>query len=101
MSRSILSIALVLTASGFMATAAQNATDKTSKGEGEGQLSKADRNFVDTAAEINLTEIRLGKLAQDNAASMTIKKFGERSSMDHSKMNKELRTCEIAGHQVG
>jgi len=54
-------------------------------------LGKNDFNFIEAAAEIDMAEIQLGKLAQNNAASATIKKFGERTMSEHTKMNKELR----------
>ena len=57
-------------------------------------LSDADQTFLKEADEIDMGEVKLGKLAQNDAAVAVIKKFGERMVTDHSRMNKELR--EIA-----
>jgi putative membrane protein len=54
----------------------------------------ADQMFLQSADEIDMGEVKLGKLAKEDAASAAIKKFGERMVDDHSKMNKGLR--EIA-----
>ena len=35
--------------------------------------------------------MKLGKFAEEHAASNVVKKFGERVVRDHSLMNKELR----------
>lgn len=44
-----------------------------------------------------MAEVKLGKMAQERAASDAVKKFGERMVHDHSRMNTELR--EIASRQ--
>jgi len=57
----------------------------------EQKLNDTDKKFLQAAAEINMAEVQLGKIAEDNAASPVIKKFGMRTLADHSAMNKELR----------
>jgi putative membrane protein len=57
---------------------------------GHGAQAKSDREFLKAAAQIDLAEMKLGKLAQERASAAAIKKFGERLVADHSKMNKEL-----------
>ena len=51
----------------------------------------ANEAFIRAADQINLAEMKLGKVAGDHAASEVVKKFGERTVLDHSLMNKELR----------
>jgi putative membrane protein len=62
------------------ATARADATKKIS----------TDREFVDEAAAGGMAEVRLGKLAQTNASSPEVRKFGELMVEDHSRANKEL-----------
>ncbi len=59
--------------------------DKTDKTAG------ANETFIRAADQINLAEMKLGKVAEDNAKSEVVKKFGVKSMQDHSLMNKELR----------
>jgi putative membrane protein len=63
------------------------AADKKSD---SGKVSKGDRSFIMDAANDGLAEVELGKIAQQNAASEEVKKFGQRMADDHSKANKEL-----------
>jgi putative membrane protein len=51
----------------------------------------ADQTFIQTADQIDLTDVKLGKVAQEHAASDAVKKYGERAVRDHSLMNKELK----------
>jgi putative membrane protein len=51
-----------------------------------------DKTFVAKAAQGNLTEIALGKLAAQNAEDAAVKKFGQRMLDDHGKANKELES---------
>ena len=51
----------------------------------------ANEAFIRAADQINLAEMKLGKVAEGHAASSIVKKFGERTVRDHSLMNKELR----------
>ncbi len=51
----------------------------------------SDQEFVKAADEIDMTEMRVGKLAQNDASSQAIKHCAERMADDHAKMNKELR----------
>jgi len=64
---------------------------------GQTSAVRSDHDFLKLAAEIDQAEIKLGKLAQEHAASAALKKFGERMVADHSKMNKSL--LEIAKTQ--
>jgi putative membrane protein len=55
-----------------------------------GQIS--DKDFLIKAAQGGMTEVELGKLAQEQAASPDVKQFGSRMVADHSKANAELKT---------
>jgi putative membrane protein len=56
----------------------------------EPKVQRTDRNFIQKAAEANQTEVELGQLAQQKAASDAVKQFGQRMVQDHSNANKEL-----------
>jgi putative membrane protein len=81
MLRTILSVALTFLLTGLLVAAAQN-TNKTAQ---------TDRDFLNAAANIDMAEMKLGHLAQENAMTPAVKKFGERLVSDHTKMNQELR----------
>jgi putative membrane protein len=51
-----------------------------------------DEHFMRQADQIDLTEVKLGKIAQVNGSAATVKAFGERMIRDHSRMNQDLRT---------
>lgn len=51
-----------------------------------------DSEFAVAAADGGLMEVQLGELAQKNAASADVKKFGEMMVKDHSKASEELKT---------
>ena len=55
------------------------------------KLSDADQKFLKEADEIGMTEVQLGKLAQDHAATQPVMRFGQRMVRDHSRMGNELR----------
>ncbi len=55
------------------------------------EKAETDQHFVRMACEINMAEIRLGKLAQENGHSDAVKKFGERLVTDHTRLDKELQ----------
>ena len=49
-----------------------------------------DTTFAKKAAQGNMAEVALGKLAQDNAQSDDVKKFGQRMVDDHGKAEQDL-----------
>lgn len=55
-----------------------------------GNLSSADRKFVEEAAEGGQMEVELGQMAKQKASNDAVKQFGERMATDHSKANQEL-----------
>jgi putative membrane protein len=58
---------------------------------GEQQLAQEDMEFAKKAAEGGLKEVRLGELAQQQAASEEVKRFGQRMVEDHGQANEELK----------
>jgi len=60
------------------------ASDKTSPGK------TSDQDFIQKAAQGGMTEVELGKLAQEKGSSAEVKQFGSHMVMDHSKANAEL-----------
>ncbi len=73
---------------------AATTTKSASKDKTDKEAKNTNLTFVRAADQINLAEVKLGKVAEEHAASDAVKKFGERAVRDHSLMNKELR--EIA-----
>lgn len=53
-------------------------------------LSSTDRAFLKSAADANMTEAHLGKMAQDRAADTGVKDFGQTLVQDHTKAYEEL-----------
>lgn len=51
----------------------------------------ADKKFVKEAAEGSMTEVELGKLAQEKGSSEAVKEFGARMVEDHGKASQELQ----------
>ena len=62
-----------------------------SKDKADKEAKSANEAFVRAADQINLADMKLGKVAEENAKSDVIKKFGAQAVTDHSLMNKELR----------
>ena len=56
------------------------------------QVGVADQVFAMMAAEGGLSEVQLGKLAADQAASPEVKQVAQRLVQDHTKANQELLT---------
>jgi putative membrane protein len=50
------------------------------------------QTFVKKAAQDGMTEVQLGKLAQQKSSNADVKEFGARMVKDHSKANAELES---------
>ena len=68
---------------------AQSQTDTHSKSSAN-RLT-ADTSFATKAAAGGLSEVQLGNLAKDHAASADVKQFGQTMVDDHTKANDELK----------
>jgi putative membrane protein len=84
--RSFIRLAAVAAAGLWLAGAAlaQNERRPADKALG------ADSDFVRKAASGGQLEVRLGQLAQTNAANAAVRQFGARMVRDHSKANQQL-----------
>lgn len=54
-------------------------------------LDRADRKFIEKAANGGLMEVQLGEMAQQKASSDQVKEFGKKMAEDHGKANDELK----------
>lgn len=88
-------IAALLTASLLAATSGKNiqATqlNLSSTFLSQNSVSPQDKQFVLKAAQDGLTEVELGNLAIQRAASPEVKDFGRRLVEDHTRLNNELK----------
>ena len=55
-----------------------------------------DRKFLKDAAIGGMTEVQLGKLAQEKGSSDSVKQFGQKMIDDHTKANDELRQVAVS-----
>src|SRR5262245_34960554 len=55
-------------------------------------LSETDRAFMLKAAQGGMTEVELGRLAQDKGASQAVKDYGKTLVADHTAANEKLRS---------
>jgi putative membrane protein len=63
-----------------------SAQGSQAQGKAKGSsLSSAERKFLMTAAQHNMAEVEVGKMAEGKAASPEAKKFGQQMVQDHSK----------------
>jgi putative membrane protein len=54
-------------------------------------LTTSEKSFVEKAAEGNLAEVELGKLAQQKSSDSKVKDFAQQMITDHSKANDQLK----------
>ena len=72
-------------------TTGQQQQPPAQAGEQQQELAEEDLEFAAKAAEGNLMEVRLGELAQQQAAAEEVKQFGQRMVEDHGQANEELK----------
>src|SRR6476646_12130619 len=78
---------------------AARAADTTPTGS-VSSLSEKEKTFMKKAAKGGMMEVRMGKVAEQNAQSDDVKSFGKRMVTDHSKANDELKYIESKkGHE--
>ena len=66
-------------------------TGETSKKGGALAVSESTASFMTTVADVGMTEVKLGQLAQDKGMNPRIKSFAQMMINDHSKGNDELK----------
>jgi putative membrane protein len=81
-------IGLGLAAGLALATVNANAQIKNAPA---GTMVKADQNFMNEAIEGDLSEINMGKLAQQRGQSQGTKQFGQMLEHDHSQNLQEAK----------
>jgi putative membrane protein len=55
------------------------------------QTTHADEAFLKDAAQGGMAEVKFGELAQNDGTSSTVKQFGQRMVLDHTKMNGQVK----------
>lgn len=50
--------------------------------------SQGDKNFVKAAMQVNVGEMRIGQLAAKKGATEGVRSFGERTVIDHTRLEK-------------
>lgn len=66
------------------------ATSSQSSGQNGSQVERADRTFMENAAQGGHAEVEGSKLAQQKSKNADVKAFAERMIKDHTKVNDEL-----------
>jgi putative membrane protein len=69
-----------------LAQSKQSSDKQSSRSQKEGSLAKDDQKRFRDMAQANMAEVQAGKLAQQQARSDEVKKFGEHMVEDHGKM---------------
>jgi putative membrane protein len=98
MKKITLSLMMIATVMAFTACNNKKAEDskEIAEEQNEAKLDTTalddDSEFAVAAADGGLMEVQLGELAQKNAASADVKKFGEMMVKDHGKAGEELKT---------
>lgn len=85
---------------GVVANANANmAMNTMSNSSGGGNVSSADTEFMNKAAQGGMAEVELGKMASTKAQNQEVKQFGQQMTADHTRANNELKTL-AAGKNV-
>jgi putative membrane protein len=77
---------------------AKSDDDSSKMKEGTLKVSDATASFMTGVADVGMTEVKLGQLAQDKGADARVKSFGQMMVNDHSKAGDELKS--LAGQKM-
>lgn len=66
-------------------------TKEKSAAPAKNTVGSADKRFMETIANINLTEVKLGDIAQQKAESADVKSYGARMMKDHQAVQDQLK----------
>jgi putative membrane protein len=95
MRKSLTGIALVGLLITVPALASAQAPTKESKeskaARADSKMARGDQKFMKEAAGDGMAEVQLGQLAEQRAASDSVKQFGKRMATDHAKAGDELK----------
>src|ERR1700746_3154532 len=73
-------------------TSKMNATDTTSKmSTGTMSVDKSTSEFMTKVADVGMTEVKLGQMAQDKGTNQRVKDFGGMMVKDHNAAGDELK----------
>lgn len=81
------------------ANTATNTMTNSMSNTGGGNVSSADTEFMNKAAQGGMAEVELGKMASTKAQNAEVKQFGQQMTADHTRANNELKTL-AAGKNV-
>lgn len=88
--------ALAITTGLFSCNSSENSSNKMAEEANSDKFDstevKRDADFAMEAASGGMMEVELGKLAQVNASSQSVKDFGQTMIKDHSAANEELKS---------
>jgi len=84
-----------ISTSGTQMTGTSSPTSTGAKGGGASSLSAMDKEFFIAAAQGNMSEVALGKLAADKGENAGIQAFGNRMVTDHGKGVEELKQLAL------
>jgi putative membrane protein len=73
-------------------TTALNEQSGASENKNNSSLVKSDQKFIQDAAQGGMTEVQLGRIAEEKGASADVKQFGSRMVSDHSRADGELQS---------
>jgi len=101
-----LAIAVLFATAGLQAQTAkqpadqstQTARDSAKRTVGMAKASAADQRFVIGAAQADMAEVAIGKLAQQNGGSADVKSFGQMLEQDHGQ---HLQKAKDLAQQLG
>ena len=84
-----------ISTSGTQTTGTTSTTSTGASGGGISSLKTKDKEFFIAAAQGNMSEVALGKLASDKATDAGVKAFGNRMVTDHGKGIEELKKLAL------
>jgi putative membrane protein len=76
-------------------TGTTSTTSTGSSGGTTSSLNSKDKEFFISAAQANLSEIALGRMAADKATNAAVKGFANRMVSDHGRANEELKKLAV------
>jgi putative membrane protein len=87
-------------ASGLLATAAKSAVRNSTPTQSERRANTAynDEISIRTAAETSMSQVDLGKLAEQKAQSPEVKKFAQLMVEEHAKITTQLKSLGMSEH---
>ncbi len=85
---SIVAVIALVVGAGVGPVSGQASTGEAPSGKAAGAAK--DQQFISKAAEGDLAEVELGKLAAEKASSDGVKQLGQRLAQDHGRANEEL-----------